>query len=373
MRKYYEDAKAFGEKHLKPFTKDIDVQGRFPVEAYNALRENGYMGLVVPEEFGGQGKDIVEHAEVCIGLSESCASSALCYMMHNVGVRTISMYASEELKKDLLPKIAAGEITLGLAYSETGTGTHFYIPEMTEENKGDYSILSGTKSMVTAAGQADYYLTLAKNVEEDTANVWVVPANSEGLSFKEDVWDGVGMRGNESKPMVLDNIKIDNYYKMVGNGDGDREIFVVGLSSVCAGLAMHMVDASAEYVKSRTYSHASNLANIETVQTHLADMYTRAYAARETIYAAAQSGIDKDSDSFNHIIAARVNSTKAVLENATEGMRLFGGKGYVRHNLPMERLMRDAYAGQIMAPGIDVLRIWLGRLLVDLPYIDIFR
>ncbi|WP_072520143.1 acyl-CoA dehydrogenase family protein [Gemella massiliensis] len=373
MDTLYNTAKEFGKTHLLPEAKDVDIKGRFPKEGIQALRDAGYFGLVIPTKYGGQGKGVLAHAEVCTGLAESCASASLCYMMSNVGSYCLSLYASEELKQEILPKVASGEIILGLAYSETGSGTHFYKPDMTEEPHDGYSILNGKKSFVTTAREADYYLTITKSIVDGTINLWLVPADSNGLTFDEAGWNGVGLRGNVSEQMYLKDTKVDHFYKIDGNGDGDRLIFVVGLASACAGISMAIADEAVRYTTSRKYTSGKSLAEIETVETHLGDLYSRAYAARETLFSAARSVDNNDEDAFKNCIAARVTSTKAAVENGHEGMRVCGGIGYVRNHLPMERLMRDSLAGQVMAPGIDVLRIWLGRLLADLDYLAIMK
>ncbi|EHR36797.1 acyl-CoA dehydrogenase family protein [Facklamia languida] len=368
MSKYYDEARSFGEKYLAPFAREADQKGAFPREAIQALRENGYFGLVIPEAYGGQGQDIGAHAEVCTALAEWDASASLCYMMSNVGAYCLSLYAGEKLKQEILPKVASGEAILALAYSETGNGTHFYLPEMEEVTEDGYSILNGRKSFVTTAREADYYLTISRNVEDGSTNLWVVPSNTEGLSFESN-YDGVGLRGNVSDPMVLKDAKIDHFYRIQGNGDGDRLIFLVGLASSSAGIAMAIAREATRYVKERTYSNGRSLGEIETVETNLAELYARAYAARETLFAAAYNVQSGAEDGFQNVNAARIVTTSAAVKNGSQGMRLVGGIGYVRGKNPMERLMRDSLGAQVMAPGYDVLRVWLGRQLVGLPYL----
>ncbi|MQS88199.1 acyl-CoA dehydrogenase family protein [Companilactobacillus mishanensis] len=369
MHKYYEEAKEFGKKYLADEANEVDVEGRFPKASVDALRKAGYFGLVIPKEYGGQGKGIEEHAEVCTGLAESGASASLCYMMSNVGAYCLSLYASEEMKKDILPRVASGEIILGLAYSETGSGTHFYRPDMTEEPHDGYSILNGRKSFVTTAREADYYLTITHSTKDGSNNLWLVPRDAEGLSF-ESTFNGLGLRGNVSDPMVLDHVKLDESCKIPGNGDGDRLIFIVGLASSSAGISMAIADAAAKYVKERSYTSGKSLADIETVEVNVAELKARAYAARETLFAGAASVAAEEEEGFPNVIAARITTTEAAVKNGTEGMRLFGGIGYVRNVQPMERLMRDSLGAQVMAPGLDVLKVWLGRLSVDLPYLN---
>lgn len=369
MHQYYEEAKAFGKKYLAPYAQEVDQEGRFPKESIKALREHGYFGLVIPEEYGGQGKGVLEHAEVCTGLAESGPSASLCYMMSNVGAYCLSLYASEDLKKEILPKVANGEIVLGLAYSETGTGTHFYLPEMTEERHDGYSILNGRKSFVTTAREADYYITITRGKDDpDDINLWLVPGDTEGLSF-ESTFDGVGLRGNVSDPMVLDNAKVDHFYKIEGNGDGDRLIFVVGLASSSAGIAMGIADACADYVVRRSYSTGKSLRDIETVQVNCAELYARAFSAREALFNSAVYVDQEHPEAFKNITAARIETTNAAVQNGTQGMKLFGGIGYVRGKEPMERWMRDSLGAQVMAPGLDVLKVWLGRMRVELDYL----
>ena len=132
---------------------------------------------------------------------------------------------------------------------------------------------------------------------------------------------------------------------------------------------MAIAREAAKYVKERTYSNGRSLGEIETVETNLAELYARAYAARETLFAAAYNVQSGAEDGFMNVNAARIMTTSAAVKNGSQGMRLVGGIGYVRGKNPMERLMRDSLGAQVMAPGYDVLRVWLGRQLVDLPYL----
>ncbi|MDO4670061.1 MAG: acyl-CoA dehydrogenase family protein [Aerococcus sp.] len=364
----YEKTKAFAEEHLKPYAAASDREGAFPKEGIQALRESGLFGLVIPKEYGGMGLGIAEHAEVCVALAEYDPSASLCYMMSNVGAYCLSLYASEGIKQEILPKVAKGEAILGLAYSESGTGTHFYLPEMKEDQRDGYAILTGRKSFVTTAREADYYITSAHNEDTDSVNLWLVENNAEGMSFEHN-YDGVGLRGNVSDPMVLDHTKVDNFWKIEGDGDGDRLIFLVGLASSSAGIAMGISRETSRYVKERTYSTGKSLGDFETVEVNLADIYANAFAAREVLFSAAGMVDENDDEAFKNIIAARITTTRSAIENANIGMRLFGGRGFVRYQEPMERLMRDSYGAQVMAPGYDVLRVWLGRMLADLNYL----
>lgn len=371
MTKTFEDAMKFAEQHVKPYTEEVDRDGRFPKEAYSELRKQGYMGLIVPKEYGGMGGGAKEHAEVVHALSNYCATTGLCYMMHNVATKCIIKFGSEELKKEFLPKIAKGEVAIALAFSESGSGTHFVSPDMTETKSGDKIILNGRKSFVTSALFADYYLTLTNSCEnKGTLNNWLVHNNSKGITHEENKWDGLGMRGNASMPVVYDNVELDTSYRVGKEGDGEAQAgdtalyFVTGLGAVYSGLAKAAYNCILDYTKNRKYTSGQSLADIEMVQVNLAEIYTKMQSAIALTFAAADSTDNNDSDALLKIFACRINSIEIAVEVCQKAMKLGGGNAYAKR-LPLERYMRDALAAPVMAPSIDVLKTWLGKAIVS--------
>lgn len=371
MTKTFEDAMKFAEQHVKPYTEEVDKNGRFPKEAYNELRKQGYMGLIVPKEYGGMGGGAKEHAEVVHALSNYCATTGLCYMMHNVATKCIIKFGTEEQKKEFLPKIAKGEIAIALAYSESGSGTHFGSPDMTETKSGDKIILNGRKSFVTSALFADYYLTLSNSCEnKGTLNNWLVHNNSKGITHEENKWDGLGMRGNASMPVAYDNVELDTFYRVGKEGDGEAQAgdtalyFVTGLGAVYSGLAKAAYNCILDYTKNRKYTSGQALADIEMVQVNLAEIYTKMQSAVAFTFAAAESLDNNEADSGLKIFGCRINSIEVAVEVCQKAMKLGGGNAYAKR-LPLERYMRDALAAPVMAPGIDVLKTWLGKAIVS--------
>lgn len=371
MSKIFEDAMKFAEQHVKPYTEEVDRDGRFPKEAYNELRKQGYMGLIVPKEYGGMGGGAKEHAEVVHALSNYCATTGLCYMMHNAGTKCLIDYGTEEQKKEFLPKIAKGEVAIALAYSESGSGTHFGSPDMTETKSGSRIILNGRKSFVTSALFADYYLTLTNSCEnKGTLNNWLVHNNSKGITHEENKWDGLGMRGNASMPVAYDNVELDTSYRVGKEGDGENQCgsvlpyFVVGLGAVYSGLARNAYNCILDYTKNRKYTSGQSLADIEMVQVNLAEIYTKMQSAVEFTFAAAESLDNNEADSGLKIFGCRINSIEVAVEVCQKAMKLGGGNAYAKR-LPLERYMRDALAAPVMAPGIDVLKTWLGKAIVS--------
>jgi alkylation response protein AidB-like acyl-CoA dehydrogenase len=369
MNNVYQEGKDFAKSYISPYTKMTDKESKFPEESFKELGKKGFLKLLVPEEYGGFGKGLVEHAQACLAFAETCSTTALCYMMHNVALMCVLTHGSEELKQRIFTDIVEKDKFLALAYSEFGTGVHFYNPEITAEVNGDFTTFNGTKSMVTSATYASYYLVLAPSVEAEKINNWVFPLEAKGLTFELSKWHGLGMRGNASCPMHMDNVTLDSSFRIGSEGSGAEQVFnvvapffITGLGAVYSGTAMHMFEIASKYAVDRKYPDGSSLSNIETIQVHIGNIYKDAAAARAITLEAARAGANGEADALAKILAARIVASEAAIECGRLAMRVGGGKAYNKA-IPIERLLRDAYAGQIMAPSADVLAIWLGKAL----------
>jgi alkylation response protein AidB-like acyl-CoA dehydrogenase len=290
-------------------------------------------------------------------------------MMHNVAVMCILTNGSDELKDRIFTDIVENGKFMALAYSEFGTGTHFYKPEITAEVNGGSTTFNGTKSMVTSAAFASYYLILAPSVEEGKINNWVIPIEAQGVSFETSKWNGLGMRGNSSCPMHIDYVTLDSSYRIGAEGSGAEQVFnvvapffITGLAGVYSGTAMHLFEITSDYAVDRKYPDGTSLSNIETVQIHIANIYKNAASAKALTLEAARAGANGEADALAKILTARISASEAAIECGRIAMRVGGGKAYNKALLT-ERLLRDAYAGQIMAPSADVLTVWLGKTL----------
>ncbi|MDU1214252.1 acyl-CoA dehydrogenase family protein [Finegoldia magna] len=365
----YEQAKEFAKKYLEEEGKKSDKDCTFPKEAFEKMGEEGFLKLLIPEEMGGLGKGAKEHQEVTMAFAEYNPSAALCYMMHNVGISGVLDYGQKTLIDKIVKDVVENNKFMALADSEFGSGTHFGNPEMTCTKNGDEYVFKGTKSMVTSATYASYYQYNSKSAEfEGKTTYWVVPLESEGLSFNMKYWDGVGMRGNVSCPMKFDNVKLKSDYRLGEEGGADEvasvvtKMFLLGLASVYAGLNIRISNITNRYATSRKYPNGKCLADIEIVQMYLSKIYSMAQSARTLSEDAAEAIVNNSEDMLKKIIAARVTSIENSMNSATLAMRIGGGITYNKKT-EIEKLMRDAYAGQIMAPSLDVLHVMLGGIL----------
>ncbi len=373
MSDLYNKMVEFSKKEILPYTKDVDALAQFPTTSFEAIKREKITGLIVPKEFGGMGLGLEEHTQTVLAFGSTCATTGLCYMMHNVATMCIVAYGTDEMKNEYLPKIAKGEIVLALAFSETGTGTHFYNPEITVTKENNTLVMNGRKSFVTSALYADLYLVLSNSAEAEGLDSWIIAKDLEGITFEESAWDGLGMRGNSSMPMLFNNVEVSSFDRVGPSGSGAEQVFnvvapffIIGLSAVYTGVALNACNTIIEYSMHRKYSDESALCNIPTVQNHIAEIFTKANSAKHYTLAAAKSGVNGDADALAQIISARLNASDMAIEVCHKAMKIGGGTAYAKR-ITIERLLRDAYAAQVMAPSTDVLSIWLGKALTNQP------
>ena len=350
---------------------DVDRRRDFPAENLKALADAGALGLVVPAEQGGAGGGLAALAEACEAIGAACASTGMVYLMHEVTAATVALGGGDRAA-ELLPRLAGGEAVGTLAFSERGTGAHFYSPELRAERANGSVTITGRKSFVTSGGHADHYLVLVQGVAEGTADAYLVDGGDPAVSF-DGAWAGLGMAANSSIAMELAGVEVSGADRIGGAGAGTDLVFgvvapffLVGLSAVNVGIAAAAAKAATEHAANRRYPDGSSLAEVQYVQHLIADMDLASRQARLLVQSAAALGDAGDESALVAIMEAKVASTEAAVAVTQKALEATGGQGYTP-SLPIERHLRDARAGSVMAPTNAVLRNWIGKALAGLP------
>ncbi|HVL52502.1 MAG TPA: acyl-CoA dehydrogenase family protein [Actinomycetota bacterium] len=348
----------------------VDAEGKFPDDNLDILADTGAFGLVASPEHGGAGGSLTHLARACELIGGACASTGMVFLMHSVTVATLQGGggpAAQAAVKDIVETRALGT----LAFSERGTGAHFYAPELKAEKNDDGSVsVSGRKTFVTSGGHADYYLILVQS--EEGADTYLLRRSDPGLTW-DGSWWGLGMAGNSSIAMNLDNVQFPLEQRVGAPGKGGELVFgvvapwfLVGLASVSVGIARAASSAAGEHIKSRKYDSGGSLAEVQYIQHLVADMDMATSKARLLVRHAAALGDAGDPGALVPIMQAKVSATEAAQEVTGLAMTATGGQGYTPA-LPVERHFRDARAGAVMAPTNAVLRTWIGKALTGLP------
>jgi alkylation response protein AidB-like acyl-CoA dehydrogenase len=363
---------------VAPHSTETDELARWPEASLRAMQDAGFGGLVVPEKFGGKNCGLYVLTKTCEILGRECASSAICFGMHSVGTSVISANATPDQQARYLTPICEGRHITTLSLSEAGTGAHFYLPQTTLEALDEqYYCLTGTKTFVTNGGHADSYVVSAVAADPDSPvgqfSCVIVDNDDPNLKWGAP-WDGLGMRGNSSRSMELQRLKLPRV-NLLGN-EGDQiwytfniimPHFLAAMSGTYLGVASSALEEARRHMTRRYHAHTgTNLAQSSVLQQRLAIMWSSLERTRQLIYHAARSFDAGEPDALIAVMAAKAEVADTVVSTVNEAMTLTGGIGY-RKGSRLHRMLRDARASHLMSPTTDMLRIWIGRALLGQP------
>jgi alkylation response protein AidB-like acyl-CoA dehydrogenase len=367
------EATAVADAHIRPQAASVDQHGAFPSQSIAALGARGLLGLTVPAAYGGLGHGLRTMAATIDAVSQRCPSTAMVYLMHLCGV---ACYAAAPGKTEpLLREAAAGRHLSTLAFSEKGSRSHFWAPVSRASAGGGAIRLNASKSFVTSAGHADGYVisTLAAGATTPLeSTIYLVLGGDAGLSVAG-AWRGLGMRGNASAPMTLDNVTVGAERALSDPGKGlDMMLgvvlpaFQVGTAAVAIGIAEAAVQATIGHVTQARLEHMnSSLAELPTLRVQIARMRIETDRARAHLGAVLDSLETPGPATQLMVLEAKAAATEAAVAVTDMAMRTCGGAAFGgAHGI--ERLFRDARAPIVMAPTSDQAYDFIGRALCGL-------
>jgi len=368
-------AATLAEAQIAPLAAEVDAEGRWPAHSMQALAEAGLLGLQVPTELGGLGQGLLGLCVLTETIARACPSSALCYGMHCVATAVIAAKATDYQREHYLREIAQGRHITTLALSEHGTGAHFYLPETQLDADGEDFIVDGIKQFVTNGGHADSYVvsTVAAGAEAGDFSCLIVDSNSAGMQWL-DGWSGFGMRGNSSRPLQLDRVRVPARNLLGEPGDQVWYVFEVvapfflmAMAGTYLGVAQAALDEAGLHLRSRRYSHSGeSLSDVESLQIRYGELWTEVVKTRALVREAARRGDGAHPEALPFILACKADAAETAVRLANEAMTMCGGAAY-RENSRVARLLRDARAGHVMTPTTGLLKLWTGRSLLGLP------
>ncbi|CAA9410187.1 MAG: Acyl-CoA dehydrogenase, short-chain specific [uncultured Pseudonocardia sp.] len=362
--------RALTEKEIAPHAAEVDEQGRFPVEARDALARAGFNAITIPEDYGGQGADELAGCLVIEEVARACASSSLIPAVNGLGLTPILLSASEDLKKQVLPSIAAGEALISYALSEREAGSDAAAMRTRAVRDGDTWVLNGTKCWITNAGESSWYTVMAVTDPDERANgisAFVVHADDPGfvLGSKE---RKLGINGSPTREIHFEDCTIPADRIIGAEGTGfktalrtlDHTRPTIGAQAV--GIAQGALDVAIGYVKERK-QFGKRLAEFQGLQFMLADMAMKVEAARQLVYVAASRAERGESDLGFISSAAKCLASDTAMAVTTDAVQLLGGAGYTK-DFPVERMMRDAKITQIYEGTNQIQRLVMARSLL---------
>ncbi len=367
------EATAIAVADIGPEAARIDREAAFPEPGIAALARAGLLGLTVPVALGGRGESLRTSAAVLDVIAQHCSSTAMIYLMHLCG---IACYLAVPEKTDAdLRAAAQGKHLSTLAFSETGSRSHFWMPVSRAVATNGHVHLSAHKSFVTSAGHADGYVvsTLATNATQPLeSTLYLVRRDDRGIKVSG-AWKGLGMRGNASAPMTLDNVAVGDDRALCAPGKGlDMMLgvalpaFQVGSAAVAVGIAEAAVQATIRHVTHARFEDTNgSLSQLPTLRARVAQMRVETDRARAHLNAVLDSLERPGPETQLLVLEVKAAATEAAVSVTETAMRTCGGAAFGgAHGI--ERMFRDARAPVIMAPTTDQAYEFIGRALCGL-------
>ena len=355
--------KKFAETEIKPLAEELDEDERLPVESIPKLSRYGFMGIPFPKEYGGAGGNYLTYAMAIEELGKVCGTTAVVVSAHtSLCAGPIYYFGTEEQKQKYLVPLAKGEKIGAFGLTEPSAGTDSSMQQTTAKLEGYEYVLIGTKVFITNAGYADIYVVIAmtdKSKGNRGISAFIVEKGTPGFSIgKKEI--KMGIRGSATCALIFENCRIpkENLLGKEGQGfkiamqtlDGGR----IGLASQALGIMQGAIDECVKYVMERK-QFGKKIGQFQNTQFELADMATKAEAAKLLVYKAA---CEKDAGRpYSHLSAMCKYYAGSTASDVTRRcVQLFGGYGYTR-DYPVERMMRDAKITEIYEGTSEVQKM----------------
>jgi alkylation response protein AidB-like acyl-CoA dehydrogenase len=355
---------------VEPLAATIDKEGRFPKENVDALRKAGLLGLLSAKQVGGHGKGPRAAVAAAERIARDCPSTAMIYIMHNCGTAVVEAHGSEALRQSISRD---GKLAT-LAFSESGSRSHFWVPVSTAAKSADGVRLNATKQMITSAGNCDLYVWSSKPaVAEGLSSIWAVPGDAKGLSFATG-YDGLGLRGNSSAPIAAKDVLIPETNRLGEDGKGFDVMmgtvlpyFSLQSCAVSLGMMEGAFARAVGHVTKAQYSYdGSKIADIPQVRGHIARIRVKIDMVRGFLLDALDAVEQGREDAVLRVLESKVVGGETALEVLDLAMRVCGGAAF-RKDVGVERLFRDSRAAVVMAPVTDALYDFIGKAACGMP------
>ncbi len=365
-----EMVRQYAQTELAPLSIEMDKEHRMFPEVLERLKELNLLGIMVDEQYGGVGADMLSYAIVMEEISKVCASTGVVISVHNsLACGGLSAFGSEAQKQKYLTACAAGEMLGGFCLTEPGSGSDASNMSTTAEPQGDHYVLNGSKCFVTMGQEASLFLVAARsdrNKGVKGISVFLVEPSMEGFILGQ-AEDKMGMRGCSTHEIIFRNCKVPKENLLGSEGDGFK-IFMklldsgrVGIAAQALGIAAGALEASVKYAKERQ-QFGKPIASFQAVQWILADMHTKVEAARHLVHNAARLK-DAGQDYSLASAMAKVFAAETAMWVTTKAVQVHGGYGYTRGYL-VERYMRDAKVTEIYEGTSEIQRLVIANRIL---------
>ena len=363
--------KEFAKQYIYPFQREWDDKQEFPIDLFKKLGEMGFMGVLVPEEYGGSGFGYDEYITVVDELGKADPSVGLSVAAHNsLCTNHILTFGTEEQKKRWIPKLATGEWIGAWGLTETGTGSDAGNMACTAKLDGDEWVINGAKNFITHGKSGDVAVVMTRTGAKGDrrgATALVVEFGTPGFTAGKKE-DKLGMRASETAEMVFDNVRVPKANALGEIGDGFKQALSIldggriSIAALSLGIAKGSYEASLKYSKERE-QFGKPISAFQGISFKLAEMATEIEASELLTYKAAWQ---KENNIKGYTVTcamAKYMASEACVRISSEAVQIHGGYGYTK-DFPVERYFRDSKLCTIGEGTTEIQKFVISRLLL---------
>jgi len=370
QRMIQDTAREFARKEVLPKAAELDENSRFPEELIRQMAELGFMGIAVPEEYGGAGMDNVCYAIAMEEISRACASTAVIMSVNNsLACDPILKFGSEEIRREYLVPMASGKKLGCFGLTEPGAGSDAGSQKTTAVRDGDSYVVNGTKNFITNAPQADTCILFAmtdKAKAHKGITAFVVDMKWKGVSLGKHE-KKMGIRASATSSIVFEDVRVPAKNRLGSDGDGFKVAMStldggrIGIAAQAVGIARASFEDALAYSKDRK-QFGQAICEFQAIQWMLADIATEIDAARLLTWRAAWMK-DRKMRHSKESSMAKLYASETAMRSAVKGVQIHGGYGYISE-YPAERHFRDAKITEIYEGTSEIQRLVIAAALL---------
>lgn len=365
-----QSARDFAEQYIRPHVMEWDETQHFPVETMKNLGRHGFLGVLVPEKYGGVGLGYQAYITVIEEIAKVCSSIGLSVAAHNsLCTGHILAFGNEDQKSKYLPKLATGEWIGAWGLTEANTGSDAIRMQCVAKKDGEHWILNGTKNWITHGISGDVAVVIARTGELLDSNgmtAFIVERGTPGFSGGKKE-NKLGMRASETAEMIFDQCKIHESQVLGKVGDGFKQAMKVldggriSIAALALGIAKGSYEAAVQYSKERQ-QFGQPISQFQGIGFKLADMSVKIEAA-ELLTRQAGKMKDEGRPMSKESAMAKYYASEVCVHAATEAIQIFGGYGYTK-DFPVEKFFRDSKLCTIGEGTSEIQKLVISRAIL---------
>jgi butyryl-CoA dehydrogenase len=353
----------FSRKVVAPEAAERDQNKEFPAQILKKMGELGFMGMMIPPEYGGEGADTISYVLALSEIAYSCASTAVVMSVHNsIVCESIYHFGTENQKQQYLKPLATGKFIGAFALTEPHAGSDPVAQTTSAVRDGDSYIINGTKRFISTGKNAGLVIVTAKTDEtlrHKGISAFIIPKKTPGLIVGR-TEDKMGLRASDTTDLIFEDCRIPAENLLGQEGDGFKIVMKgldsgrIGIAAQSIGVAQAALDAAVKYAKERD-QFGQKICKFQGLRWIIADMATEIEAARQLMLSAA-SMKDRKEKYTAQASMAKLFASEMVNRITAKALQIHGGYGFTK-DYAVERFFRDARVFTIYEGTSEIQRI----------------